>query len=87
MKNLLSITLAAAIALGALPVLASSKADMQLDDAMRAKITAQLTAEGYQVGKIKAEDGMYEAYARKDGKRLEVYLNSDLQIVMTKVDD
>jgi hypothetical protein len=40
------------------------------------EITASLIAQGYEVKKIKPEDGMLEAYALKDGKRYEVYVNT-----------
>jgi hypothetical protein len=46
-----------------------------------------LTEQGYEVRRIKTEDGMYEAYAMKDGQRLEIYVNDDLEIVRTKTDD
>ena len=40
------------------------------------QIAASLTAQGYEVKKVKPEDGMLEAYAMKDGKRYEVYVNT-----------
>ena len=58
--------------------------DLQLNDAVKQKITAILEAKGYQVGKIKIEDGLYEAYAKKDGTRSEVLLNEELEIVKVK---
>lgn len=79
----------AALALSAallLPVAALASAEVQLTDEMKAKITATLTEQGYEVGKIKIEDGMYEAYARKDGQKLEIFLNGDLEIVKTEAD-
>ena len=45
------------------------------------EITASLTAQGYEVRKIKHEDGMLEAYALKDGKRYEVYVNTTTGMV------
>ena len=33
------------------------------------------------------EDGLYEAYAMKDGERYEIYLDSDLKIVKSERDD
>ena len=39
-----------------------------IDPALQAKITAQLTAQGYDVRKVQMEDGMIEVYAVKDGK-------------------
>ncbi|MCF8474092.1 MAG: PepSY domain-containing protein [Emcibacter sp.] len=38
-------------------------------------ITQSLTANGYTVRKIEEEDGCYEAYALKDGKKIEIYIN------------
>jgi len=38
-------------------------------------ITASLTAQGYEVRKVKPEHGMLEAYAMKDGKRYELYVD------------
>lgn len=87
MKKLLPLTLAVALSFGAVPVLASSHSGVQLTDQIRAQITQTLTAQGYQVGKIKVDDGLYEAYARKDGKRLEIYLDAGMNIVRTKMDD
>ena len=46
-----------------------------------------LTAEGYEVRRVDSEDGMIEVYALKDGARLELYLDSDLNIVKTKGED
>ncbi|WP_407493114.1 PepSY domain-containing protein [Pseudooceanicola sp. MF1-13] len=53
----------------------------------RAQITEKLTAQGYDVRKIDAEDGMIEVYALKDGQRLELYLDKDLNIARSKTDD
>jgi hypothetical protein len=63
----------------ALPLsLAAASAD--LDGASVGKtaeeITASLIAQGYEVKKVKPEDGMLEAYALKDGKRYEVYVDT-----------
>jgi hypothetical protein len=40
------------------------------------EITDSLVARGYEVRKVKPEDGMLEAYAMKDGKRYEVYVDT-----------
>lgn len=40
------------------------------------EITSSLTAQGYEVRKVKPEDGMLEAYAMKDGKRYEIYVDA-----------
>lgn len=66
-------------------VMASS--DYGISQETRAKVTEKLTAEGYEVRKIKSEDGMIEVYALKDGKKLELYLDTDLNIARTKTDD
>lgn len=71
-------------------VLASSAAfasqPVALTDANTDQIRALLTGQGYEVGKIKLEDGLYEAYARKDGERYEVFMNGDFEIVRTERD-
>ncbi|WP_417268569.1 PepSY domain-containing protein [Celeribacter baekdonensis] len=77
LKNILSATLLAAT----LTTGAFAMGTVELTDANKAKITELLTAEGYDVGKIKLEDGYYEAYAKKDGKKLEVLLDGDFTIV------
>lgn len=78
------------IALALAAVLASSAAfasqQVELTDANTDQIRSLLTAQGYDVGKIKLEDGLYEAYARKDGERYEVFMNGDFEIVRTERD-
>ncbi len=81
-KLLASIALATLIATGAF-----ASDSVKLTDEVKQQIADKLTSEGYKVGKIKTEDGLYEAYARKDGQRLEVFLNAGLEIVRTKIDD
>ncbi len=51
------------------------------------QITSGLSAEGYDVRSVKTEDGMYEVYALKDGKRYELYFGKDLKMLDTKNDD
>lgn len=42
---------------------------------------AFVLSEGYEVRKIKTEGGCYEVYAKKNGKRLELFINpSTLEI-------
>ena len=72
----------AAVAL-ATPVLA---ANVELTDGNKSMIVKMLTADGYEVGKIKLEDGMYEAYAKKGGNRYEVFLNGDFEVIKVKED-
>lgn len=57
------------------------------DAAVTEQITAKLAGEGYEVRKVKTEDGLYEAYALKDGEKFEVFMDSDLNIVRTKSDN
>ena len=57
----------------------AQKPKARFDEATQAKITTELTAQGYEVRKIGQEDGMIEVYAVKDGKTYELYLDSDLK--------
>lgn len=61
--------------------------DVVLNDENTTKIRTMLTDQGYEVAKIKLEDGMYEAYARKDGKKYEVFMDGDFSIVKIEDDD
>lgn len=58
-----------------------------VDAATQDAIRAQLTEHGYDVRKIEAEDGMYEAYALKDGQQFEIYLDAELNVVKSEMDD
>lgn len=78
---------AALSALIALPAYASSGEYGRMDKALKAEITTKLTEQGYEVRGIDREDGMIEVYALKDGQRLELYLDKELNIVRTKIDD
>ena len=69
----------------AAPALASD--NVTLTDQTRTQIRDKLTAEGYDVRKIKTEDGLYEAYVLKDGQRLEIFLDANLNVVRSKIDD
>ncbi|MRU16914.1 PepSY domain-containing protein [Roseovarius sp. A21] len=60
---------------------------VKMDSAKAEQIKTQLTEQGYDVRKVDTEDGMYEAYALKDGARYEIYLDKDLKVVETKMDD
>lgn len=59
----------------------------KLNDDIKMQITKKLEDQGYQVGKIKTEDGLYEAYARKNGEKIEIKMDRDLNIVRTEIDD
>lgn len=79
--------IALALAL-ALPVSAyASSSDGAMTAERKTEITNKLTADGYEVRKIDVEDGMIEAYVLKDGQRIELYLDTALNVVRTKVDD
>lgn len=81
-------TIAAPIVLAiALTGAAHAAGQVQLNEQSEAQIRQMLTEQGYEVAKIKIEDGMYEAYAKKDGHRYEVFLNADFEIVKTEDDD
>ncbi|WP_319823750.1 PepSY domain-containing protein [Thalassovita sp.] len=83
-RKLTAATLATVVLLGAAtPVLASQSVPQETQALIRAKLTEQ----GYEVRKIKREDGLFEAYALKDGKKLEIYLDENLNVVRTKTDD
>jgi hypothetical protein len=53
---------------------------------VEAEIRSTLTEQGYKVRKIEKEDGLYEAYAIKDGKKLEIYMNDKMEIIRIKED-
>lgn len=84
MSKILLSSLILATALSASLTHASER--LTLTDEVKQRINASLTEQGYQVGKIKIEDGLYEAYAKKDGMRFEVFLDSDMNIVRVKED-
>lgn len=65
---------------------ANASGPVELTDANTDHIRALLTEQGYEVAKIKIEDGMYEAYAKKDGEKYEVFLNGDFEIVEVEED-
>ena len=67
------------------PVLASSS--KAVDAEIQQTIREKLGSEGYEVRKIKMENGQIEVYALKDGVKLELYLDQDMNIVRTKTDD
>ncbi len=64
----------------------ASEDDLRLNSETKTEITEQLTQEGYEVRKIEAEDGYYEAYAIKNGARYEIYLDKKLKIAKVKED-
>lgn len=92
MKKLMITTASILTLTLAMPAFASSDmecgnadpATWMTEDAAKAK-GAEL---GYDVANIKVEDGCYELYARKDGKKFEVFLNPvSGDVVRVKSDD
>lgn len=82
MKRIIALSLA--LALGG-AVQASDYA--KVDPAKAEAIKTTLAEQGYDVRSVKSEDGLYEAYAMKDGVKYEIYLNEALEIVRTKTED
>ncbi|MGY9047831.1 hypothetical protein P775_09000 [Puniceibacterium antarcticum] len=58
-----------------------------LDTAKTQEITSSLTAQGYEVRRVDVEDGMFEVYALRDGKKVELYLDAAMNVVRTKTAD
>lgn len=75
--------IAAAAVLGLTLLAGPVLADGKVDDATRAKVTTDLTAQGYDVRKMEIEDGLLEVYAVKDGKTWQLFLDQDLKVVKT----
>ena len=76
-----------AAALAALTLAAPAMASPEIDASTAAQLRDKLAAEGYEVRKIDSEDGMIEVYALKDGARVELYLDGDLNVVRSKTAD
>lgn len=71
---------AIALALTCLSAPAFADGD-SVDAAIKDKLTAQLTAEGYDVRKIETEDGLIEVYVVKDGETSSLWFDADLKPV------
>ena len=84
MTRILSAALALALAL---PGVAMASPDSPVPQETQAAIRTLLEGQGYEVRQIQTEDGMFEAYALKDGERYEIYINAEMQIVRTERDD
>jgi hypothetical protein len=74
------------LALALLVPVAAFASDDKPSAEVEAKIRTTLTEQGYEVRKIEKEDGLYEAYAIKDGKKLEIYMNDKMEIIRVKED-
>jgi hypothetical protein len=81
--TLLKTAALAAVLLAAPAAFASEK----VEPAFKERITAHLAAQGYDVRKVKMEDGRIEIYAVKDGQAMEFYLDGQLNIVKGKDED
>ncbi len=81
-KTATAFALALSLALPATAALASD--DAAASPEISAQIKSKLEAEGYDVRRVKQEGGLYEAYVIKDGKKMEVYLDANLEVVNTK---
>lgn len=94
MKSLTKNTLAALIAIsfggfGSSAMASSYECDSGPESAWKTtdEARAALVTAGYKVRKIKVGGGCYEAYAMKDGKKLEVFVNpATLEFVKIKED-
>lgn len=67
--------------------LAYASSNNRVSEEQQKQIRERLTVQGYDVRKIDSEDGQIEVYVIKDGKKLELYLDQNLEIVRTKTDD
>jgi hypothetical protein len=85
MMTLANLTLKSATLLGFLFVAApmAMAEGSDADAATQAKITAEMTAEGYDVRKMQVEDGVLEVYAVKDGKTFQVFYDKNLVLIKT----
>ncbi len=73
---------AAALALPLSFATASSELDGASVGKTADEIAASLTTQGYEVRKVKTEDGLLEAYALKDGTLYEVYVDASTGTVV-----
>jgi hypothetical protein len=84
MTDIRKLTAAAILGLSMLaaPMAMAESDEGEVDAATTEKVTAQLTAEGFEVRKLDLEDGMIEAYVVKDGETSTVFLDpTTLEVV------
>ena len=86
-RTLIAAAMFAAFANGALAAETNEGAEAAATGAGADQVRAVLVAQGYEVRKIDMEDGMFEAYVIKDGKRAEVIVDSAMNIVETRSAD
>jgi hypothetical protein len=87
MRLIMTFKAAVLAATGLLFSVSAAMAAPELTPEIEQKIKDMLTAQGYEVGKIKVEDDSYEAYAKKNGGKFEIYFNEKLEIVKTSEED
>jgi Peptidase propeptide and YPEB domain len=77
MTDIRKLTTAAILGLSMLaaPMAMAESEEGDVDAATTEKVTAQLTADGYEVRKLEVEDGLIEAYVVKDGATSSLFLN------------
>ena len=77
MNRMIRNAIAAVIVMGAAtPALATQCTTEPMDKWMKPEqVDKLLTEQGYKVRKVQVEDSCLEAYATKDGKRFEIYLD------------
>jgi hypothetical protein len=64
------------------PMAMAESEEGEVDAVTTEKVTAQLTADGFEVRKLEIEDGMIEAYVVKDGETTSVFLDpTTLEVV------
>ncbi len=80
-------TLSAALSAALLATAVHASEGVKLTAETEQAVRSTLTEQGYEVAKIRIEDGLFEAYARKDGKKMEVLLDADYSIVRTQEND
>lgn len=47
-------------------------------------VLKSLVTEGYEIRKVEVEDGCYEVYALKEGKKLEIFVNPTTGVIEMK---
>ncbi|MEI4232564.1 PepSY domain-containing protein [Roseovarius sp. D22-M7] len=83
MTRITPLALAITLSLGGI---AQASDDQTVEKAKAEEIKATLSEQGYDVRRVKTEDGLFEAYALKDGQRYEIYLDESLEVVKTERD-
>lgn len=84
MTDIRNLTTAAVFGLSLLAA-PMAMAEEEVDAATTEKVTAQLSAEGFEVRKLEIEDGLIEAYVVKDGATSSIFLDpTTFEVVKTE---